>query len=61
MDEFANRQGSVDCPSLLGCDIGTPEGMQLAREQNMFATRCPEYVKDAARLIRSLGEEEKSA
>ena len=57
LEEFEARHGSVDCPGLLGCDIGTPEGMQQAREKNMFTTVCPEYVKDATRSLISLGEE----
>ena len=61
IEEFTERHGSVDCPGLLGCDIGTPEGMQQAREQDLFATQCPEYVKDAARLLISLGEEAQTA
>lgn len=60
LEDFEKLHGSVDCPGLLGCDIGSPEGMQLAREQKMFTTRCPEYVKDATRLVLSLAEEEKA-
>ncbi len=56
LEEFTMLHQSVDCPGLLGCDIGTPEGMQLARERNLFKTHCPEYVKDAARLLTKLRE-----
>jgi hypothetical protein len=56
LEEFAVQHQSVDCPGLLGCDIGTPEGMQQAREQNLFKTQCPEYVKDAVRILVKLGE-----
>jgi C_GCAxxG_C_C family probable redox protein len=58
MDEFAKRHGSVDCPGLLGCDIGTPAGMQQARERNLFATQCPVYVADAVSILLSLKQGE---
>ncbi len=54
--EFEAQNGSVDCPDLLGCDIGTPEGMQQARKQDLFKRQCPAYVKDAVRILMSLNE-----
>ena len=54
LDEFALRNKSVDCPGLLGCDIGTPEGMQQAREKGLFKTLCPDYVTDAVRILMML-------
>ncbi len=53
--EFANRFISRNdfllCRELLGCDISTPEGAQLAKEKKLFATICPKYVRDAAEII----------
>lgn len=57
IEEFEQKHGSVDCPGLLGCDIGTPDGMQHARAQDLFHQVCPEYVKDAARILMSLKNE----
>jgi C_GCAxxG_C_C family probable redox protein len=57
MEEFEKRHGSVDCPGLLGCDIGTPDGMQHAREQNLFKRVCPVYVTDAVRILDGLKED----
>jgi C_GCAxxG_C_C family probable redox protein len=56
MEEFAKRHGSVDCPALLGCDIGTPQGMQQARERDLFTRQCSEYVADAVRILLTLKE-----
>ncbi len=56
MEEFAKRHGSVDCPALLGCDIGTPEGMQQARERDLFVKQCPVFVADAVRILLTLKE-----
>ncbi len=60
MEAFAARHGSVDCPALLGCDISTPQGLQSARQQDLFNRQCPEYVKDAVRMLVESGEKSKT-
>jgi C_GCAxxG_C_C family probable redox protein len=56
--EFANRfrgrNGSLVCRELLGCDLSTPEGFQLAKEQKLSVTVCPKLVKDAAEIIEEM-------
>jgi C_GCAxxG_C_C family probable redox protein len=52
--KFAARNGSISCSGLLGCDISTSEGMAVAREHNMFKTRCPVYVGDAALILTEI-------
>jgi len=54
MARFANRNGSLLCKELLGCDLSTPEGRQVAHEQRLTATRCPLFVEDAARILEEL-------
>jgi C_GCAxxG_C_C family probable redox protein len=51
MTRFADRHHSTRCCDLLGCDIGTPEGRQLAVERGLLTNLCPELVADAARLV----------
>ncbi|MFX0163142.1 MAG: C-GCAxxG-C-C family protein [Candidatus Hodarchaeota archaeon] len=51
VDKFKSRNGSIVCRELLGCDISTPEGMEIAKEKNLFATLCPKLVSDAAEII----------
>jgi C_GCAxxG_C_C family probable redox protein len=53
-DRFKARHGCLDCRDLLGCDIGTPEGMQQAREQQLFATRCSGFIQDAVEIVEQL-------
>jgi hypothetical protein len=48
---FRERHGSLLCRELLGCDLLTPEGGQLARERHLFRERCPELVRDAALIL----------
>lgn len=49
--EFERRHGSLECRALLGVDVSTPEGAQVAEERGLFRTRCVELVRDAAVLL----------
>ena len=51
---FKELHCSLTCRCLLGCDIGTEEGMKTAQEKNLFQTLCRNYVKDAAEIVESL-------
>lgn len=53
-DRFRDRNGSLDCRDLLGCDVSTPEGHQRAVEQHLFVTRCPAFVRDAVEIVAEL-------
>jgi len=55
-DRFESRNGSVVCRELLGYDIGTPDERELAKEQKLFATLCPRFVRDAAEIIERILE-----
>jgi hypothetical protein len=57
IEDFTARHGAVDCPFLLGCDIGTPEGMKQARSMDLFKRKCPVYVTDAVRILMGFGKE----
>jgi C_GCAxxG_C_C family probable redox protein len=50
----ARNDGCIKCRELLGCDIGTPEGHQAARDQGLFKTLCPKFVRDAAEIAEQL-------
>jgi C_GCAxxG_C_C family probable redox protein len=51
---FKARHGSIVCRALLGCDLGTPEGLQSAREQGLFKSRCPTFVRSAGEILEEL-------
>jgi C_GCAxxG_C_C family probable redox protein len=51
---FKSRNKSIICRELLGCDISTPDGLQKARQQNLFATVCPAYVRDATEILEEI-------
>jgi len=52
--EFTGIHGSIKCSDLLGCNIGTPEGRQLAKDKDLFTTLCPGFVRDAAVILDKL-------
>ncbi len=50
---FSDRFGSTQCTELLGCHLGTHEGQQQFRDQNL-GERCREYSITAATLADEL-------
>jgi C_GCAxxG_C_C family probable redox protein len=48
---FRERHGSLLCRELLGGDLSTPEGAQLASEGRLSLDKCPEFVRDAALIL----------
>ena len=51
---FKERNKSIVCRELLGCDISTPEGMKQFRESGLHGTVCPKLVRDAAEIVEQL-------
>jgi C_GCAxxG_C_C family probable redox protein len=54
VERFKSEHGSIPCAELLGCDISTQEGLKKAREENIFRTVCPEYVKQATQILQEI-------
>ncbi|MEA2064076.1 MAG: C-GCAxxG-C-C family protein [Gemmatimonadota bacterium] len=54
IDRFRERQGSVECRELIGSDLSTPEGMQYARDNNLFEERCTGFVQHSAEILEDL-------
>jgi len=48
---FKERHGALRCRELTGCDLSTPEGYELAKQQGVFRTLCPQLVHDAAAML----------
>lgn len=53
-EKFKARHGSCDCESLLGCNIGTSQGLQKAKDEQLFQTICPNFVRSAALLLEEM-------
>lgn len=54
MAEFKEQNGSYRCKELLGCDIGTAEGVAIALEKKLFTEFCPKMVESATRIVEDI-------
>jgi C_GCAxxG_C_C family probable redox protein len=52
---FQQQNGSIICRDLLGCDVSTKEGLEAAKEKNLFSTICVEKIKNAITMLEDLG------
>lgn len=51
---FREKNGSLVCRELLGCDLGSDEGRRDFAERNLHTTICARCVRDAALLVEEL-------
>ena len=56
IDGFEAEHGATDCPALLGCDIGTPEGRQAFKTHEL-KHRCRTFTGTATALATALLDE----
>lgn len=54
MEEFSKRNGSVNCAELLGYNLNNQDEYDEAAKANLFRTRCPAYVRDAADILERI-------
>ena len=54
MAKFQQRNNTVVCKELLGCDISTPQGVQQATKDGLFRSICPKLVQDAAEILEEM-------
>ena len=48
---FTERNKTILCRELTGCDISTDEGYKQATGKDVFKTLCPKFVADAASIL----------
>lgn len=48
---FSAEHGSLTCKGLLGYDISKSEELEIAREKELFKSKCPEFIKTACSII----------
>jgi C_GCAxxG_C_C family probable redox protein len=51
---FRERIGALDCPDIIGCDMSTPEGREVAQQKGLFASRCLPAVRAAAEILEDM-------
>jgi C_GCAxxG_C_C family probable redox protein len=52
--EFTERNGSVMCTDLVGYDLSQEDQYREAKEEKVFATRCPKMVRDAGEILERM-------
>lgn len=52
--KFVSENGSYICRDLLGCDLGTKEGIQYAMKHNLFTELCPKMVESAMKILEEM-------
>ncbi len=52
---FREKNSSVICRELLGCDISSKEGFEKAHKNNLFKTTCVEMIVKAVAILENLG------
>ena len=54
INEFTEKNGSISCTGLLGYDLSDSDEYEQARAENLFRTKCPQYVRDAALILERM-------
>lgn len=54
MNRFREVCGSCICNDLLGCDVSTPQGVQFAKDNNLFTEFCPKMVANAVDIVEEI-------
>jgi C_GCAxxG_C_C family probable redox protein len=52
--EFTKKNGSVNCTELLGYNLSNRIEYEAAGKEELFRTKCPEYVRDAAAILEKI-------
>jgi C_GCAxxG_C_C family probable redox protein len=50
-DLFLQEHSCLRCSELLGYDISDQRQKEIARESGAFTTKCPAYLKSAAKIL----------
>jgi len=53
-NQFQEKNGSLICKELLGCDINTPEGMEYFNLNELLEKKCLHCVKNAAEILEEM-------
>lgn len=54
LEKFKQANGSYLCNDLLKCDIGTLDGIEYAKQNNLFTEFCPKMVESAVNILEEL-------
>ena len=52
--KFTEINSSLNCKDLIGIDLSTKEGMDLAHERDVFEKQCVKYIQDAVGILEGV-------
>lgn len=52
--EFLRRNHAVSCTDLLGHNLSDPKELAIAREKDLFCTKCTLLVRDAGEILEKI-------
>jgi C_GCAxxG_C_C family probable redox protein len=53
-DKFKSIHGSLDCKTLLNCDLNTKEGQLYLEENNLHESVCEKCISDSIKIVEGL-------
>lgn len=56
-EAFEEEFGALTCKELLNCDLSTQKGLEKAKEDALFESTCPLFVKRSVELVEELLKE----
>ena len=60
LERFRSRNQFITCKKLIGCDLSTPEGAKLDRDNNISYTLCPKFIEDTIEILDEIFKSENS-
>ena len=57
-DRFIQKNTSISCRTLLGCDLQSDEGRKYFKDHDLYETVCVKCVRDAASIVDQMLLEE---
>lgn len=50
--KFRDKNGSIICRELLGCDVSTENGRKYAKDNGLFEKVCPKLISSAVDILK---------
>ena len=54
VNRFEDYNSTIKCKKLIKCDISTPEGLEYAKNKNLFGNICSKLVQNAAEILEQI-------
>ncbi len=55
-EKFKSAYGTMDCKTILNCDLKTQEGQSYIKENNLHEVICEKCISDSIRIVEELIE-----